>query len=139
MFTRILYPTDGSDHARKALHIAAGLARRCDAPVVVMTAFEPLPRDLGSPYLEELMTTRLTAGEALVREASAVLEKEGVAFEEEVLEGPAATAILDVAQTRGCDLIVMGSRGLGRVGVALLGSVSTRVIQEAHCPVLVVR
>ena len=139
MFTTILYPTDGSEHARKALTIASGIARRYGATVVVLTAFEPLPRDLGTPYLEELMTKRLAASEALVREAAKVLEEEGVAYEESVLEGPAAHAILDVARARGCDLIVMGSRGLGRVGVALLGSVSTRVIHEAHCPVLVVR
>ncbi len=47
--------------------------------------------------------------------------------------------ILRVARTGGCDLIVMGSRGLGRLEVALLCWVSQRVVQGAPCPVLIVR
>ncbi len=135
----ILYATDGSPHARKALEWVVDMARRRQARVIVVTAYEPIPRDLGSPYLEELMARRPAEGQAVAREATAMLEREGVPFEEEVLEGPAADAILRVARTRGCDLIVMGSRGLGRLEVALLGSVSQRVVQEAPCPVLIVR
>jgi len=135
----IVYATDGSTHARKALEWAVEMARGRQARVIVVTAYEPIPRDLGSPYLEELMARRPAEGQAVVREATAILEREGVPFEEEVLEGPAADAILRVARTRNCDLIVMGSRGLGRLEVALLGSVSQRVVQEAPCPVLIVR
>jgi len=96
-------------------------------------------RDLGTPYLEELMARRPAEGDALVREAAAVIDQQGLPYEEEVLEGPAAEAILQVAQVRKVDLIVMGSRGRGRLEAALLGSVSQRVVQEAPCPVLIVR
>jgi nucleotide-binding universal stress UspA family protein len=57
----------------------------------------------------------------------------------EILEGPPAEAILDVANTRECDLIVMGSRGLGRLTGLLIGSQSQKVVQHAPCPVLIVR
>lgn len=138
-FTTILYATDGSDHARRALEVVRDIARRYDATVIVLTAYDPIPRDLGTPYGEDLMAKRLAAAEALVREAAAVLDERGIRHEETVLEGPAAGAILEAARIRGCDLIVLGSRGLGRVEVALLGSVSQQVVQQAPCPVLIVR
>jgi len=115
------------------------LARRYGARVIVVTAYEPLPRDLGSPYLDELMAKRLAAAEALAREAAGPLQMQGVPHSVEILEGPAARAILDVSRVRNCDLIVMGSRGLGPLGAALLGSVSLKVVQEASCPVLITR
>jgi nucleotide-binding universal stress UspA family protein len=54
-------------------------------------------------------------------------------------EGPAVDEILDLAEEVGADLIVIGSRGLGAISRALLGSVSESVVKHAHCPVLVVR
>jgi len=137
--SRIVYATDGSSHARKALDWAIDIARRRQAQVIVVTAYEPIPRDLGTPHLEELMARRPAEGQALAAEATAVLQREGIGYDVEVLEGPAGEAILNVARTRRCDLIVMGSRGRGRLETALLGSVSQRVVQEAPCPVLIVR
>ncbi len=67
------------------------------------------------------------------------LRRVGIDVEPEVLEGPGPKAILNVAETRDADLIVVGSRGLGAVRGLLLGSVSERVIRLAKCPVLVVR
>lgn len=139
MFSTILHPTDGSEHAKKALAVAADLGRRYGAKVIVLSAFEPMPRDLGSPYAEEFIARQTGAADAIVSDAAAVLAAQGVEHEKDILEGPPARAILDVAQTRGVDLIVMGSRGLGLVGATLLGSVSYRVIREAPCPVLIVR
>jgi nucleotide-binding universal stress UspA family protein len=139
MFQTILCATDGSVHARRAVEVAADLGQRYGARVIVVTAYDALPRDLGSPYLEDLTARRTAAAEALARDAAEVLKNHGVTHSVEVLEGPAARAILEVARVRTCDLIVMGSRGLGPIGAALLGSVSTRVIQEASCPVLLIR
>jgi nucleotide-binding universal stress UspA family protein len=139
MFSKILYATDGSDNARRALDVVADLSRRYGAAVIVLTAFEPMPRDLGSPYFQDLMNRRTAEAQALAREATSALEELGLANSVEILEGPPAQAILEVARTQHCELIVMGSRGLGRLGSALLGSVSLRVVQEAPCPVLIVR
>lgn len=58
---------------------------------------------------------------------------------QEVLEGPPAEAILNVANVREIDLIVMGTRGLGRLAGALLGSQSQKVVAHASCPVLLAR
>lgn len=138
-FSAILYATDGSAHAQKALAVTGDIAHRYKARVTILTAYEPLPRDLGTPYVEDLMAKRLAEGEALVREAARVLEDRGIPCETTVLQGPAADAILEAARVRGCDLIVVGSRGLSRITAALLGSVSQQVVQQATCPVLIVR
>lgn len=139
MFTTILHPTDGSEHARKALAVAADLAARYGAAVVVLHVFGPVPRDLGSPFIDELMARYTAAADRIVKAAAAELAARGVRYDENAIEGTPAAVILEVARARRADLIVMGSRGLAPVSAALLGSVSYRVLHDAPCPVLVVR
>jgi nucleotide-binding universal stress UspA family protein len=139
MFSTILCATDGSDHAGKAVGIAADLGCRYNARVIILTAYDPIPRDLGDPYLEEVTSRRLKAAEELMNAATAVMKVKGLTPIVEMLEGPAARAILEVARTRRCDLIVMGSRGLTPFSAMLLGSVTMRVVHEAPCPVLLTR
>ncbi len=55
------------------------------------------------------------------------------------MQGPKDQAIVRLSEELGAGLIVMGSRGLGGLRRALLGSVSDSVVRHAHCPVLVVR
>ncbi|MFC4601294.1 universal stress protein [Cohnella hongkongensis] len=56
-----------------------------------------------------------------------------------VLEGAPSSAILEHAKQNGCDLIVIGNRGLGPIREWMLGSVSHHVVQQAQVPVLVVK
>ncbi len=139
MFSAILCATDGSDHAKKAVEAAADLGRRYNARVVILAAYDPISRELGDPYFEDLTGRRIRAAEALVNAAIPVMKGQGITPIVEILEGPAARAILEVARTRRCDLIVMGARGLSPFGAMLLGSVSIRVVHEAPCPVLLTR
>jgi nucleotide-binding universal stress UspA family protein len=57
----------------------------------------------------------------------------------EILEGPPAEAILNVVEVREIDLVVMGTRGRGRLTTMLLGSQSQKVLSHAKCPVMMVR
>jgi nucleotide-binding universal stress UspA family protein len=139
MFATILHPTDGSDHARRALAVTADLAKRYGATVILLHAFEPVPRDLGSPFIDDLIARHTAAAERIVTAAAAELAAQGVPCDENVIEGAAAAVILEVARARAVDLIVMGSRGLNPVSAALLGSVSYRVLHAAPCPVLITR
>jgi nucleotide-binding universal stress UspA family protein len=72
-------------------------------------------------------------------DAAQKLREAGVDILVEVLEGPPANAILNVADVRQCDLIIVGSRGHGSLASLLLGSVSHRVLSHARVPVMVVR
>ena len=139
MFTNILYATDGSEHARKALAYARYLAELHNANVLVVHAYPSTSDVLGWPEYERLLQPRIEIGTKTLDEAAAELEASGIKVEKELLEGPMAESILKVADARNCDLIIMGARGLSDLQGLLLGSVSHRVIQHAKCPVLVVR
>ena len=61
----------------------------------------------------------------------------GVTFEGVTHEGPAAKDLIDVS--KGADLLVVGSRGLGGFSGLFLGSVSQQCALHAHCPIVIVR
>jgi nucleotide-binding universal stress UspA family protein len=63
----------------------------------------------------------------------------GTVKETHLREGRAEEEIVEVAEEIGAGLIVLGSRGQGRLGRALMGSVSDAVVRHAHCPVTIVR
>jgi nucleotide-binding universal stress UspA family protein len=72
-------------------------------------------------------------------EAQKVREAGGRIAQTHLRTGKADTEIVDLAEELGVGLVVLGSRGLGGIRRALMGSVSDSVVRHAHCPVLVVR
>lgn len=138
MFRRILLATDGSPHAREASSYAQELALRDDTQVIVVHAFEKVPKYLGEPWGDRLLAHHIGAGQAVANSTAQRLQKAGVDVIVEVLEGPPADAILRAADVRECDLIIMGTRGHGALASLLLGSVSHRVLAHARIPVMVV-
>ncbi len=139
---KVLVPVDGSEHALEAVRFALRLgAEGAKLSYVLLHVQEPA-------YLYELMTSprpevldRLTdrAGREATEQARALLDASKVTYELVIASGEAATKILDEARTRGCDFIVLGSRGRGAMRDLLLGTVSSKVIQIAPIPVTVVR
>lgn len=139
MFERILLATDGSPAADEALGYALDLAVRYGAQVIVVYAYAPVHRSLGSPFQDEYIESHTNEGKRITGQAAEKLQEANVDVVLEVLEGPAADAILRVADARKCDLIVMGSRGQGALTSMLLGSVSHKVLSHAPVPVLTVQ
>ena len=139
MYQRILYATDGSPAARRALAHARDLALKYDAELFVVHVFRHIEEFGQSPYFSKLAEDRQHAGETVIGQAMSELRDSGVQVHVEPAEGQPAEAILNVAAVRRADLIVMGSRGLGTFQELLLGSVSDRVVRHAKCAVLVVR
>jgi nucleotide-binding universal stress UspA family protein len=136
---RIVVGYDGSESSRRALTWAADEARRREARLDVVQAWQ-VPYPVAAPV----------AGYAVVADALAETARAGldealavpelgdlpVPATPLVVQGPAGPAILDAAD--GADLIVLGTRGHGTVVGALLGSVTHHVVHHATRPVLVV-
>lgn len=140
MFGKILLAVDGSEHALRAAKTAGDLARAMNAQHLrIVVAYDPIPPYLGEPNLQHAIDARLSQANAILEDAVKALGEMRAEVHTELIEGSPAEAIIDVANTRGSDVIVLGSRGLGRIAGAVLGSTSQKVVAHAHCPVLIVR
>ena len=140
MFKHILLGVDGSKHALSAARVAGDLARRLQTGILrIVVAFDAVPPYLGEPNLQIAITARMKEAETILQMAVQAVGEIPGDIHTEILEGSPAEAILEVVKTRKCDLIVMGSRGLGRLAGVLLGSQSQKVVHHAPCPVLIVR
>ncbi len=140
MFESILVAVDGSEHGQRAVKVAAELARAVHAKNLRLVAvYDAVPSYLGEPNLSQAIAARSAAAEKILDMAEKLVGTVPARVHREVLEGQVAEAILEVADTRKSDMIVMGSRGLGRLEGALLGSNTQKVVNHAACPVLIVR
>jgi nucleotide-binding universal stress UspA family protein len=150
MVKSILVPTDGSEHADKAIAFAADIAQKYDARVSLLHVMSDLgsgrvPEELrGLARLEHVEITerdiRQSAANELLHRAERRAREHGAARVERVIEhGDPTRRILDCARAREADLIVMGSRGLGDLKGLLLGSVSHKVGHLAKCTCVTVR
>ena len=133
---KMLIAYDGSDGAKRALDLAASLAKHDDVVSVVSVA-EGIPlfgyaSALPSPEQEEDRQGQLV-------EAARVLTAHGIASSLVRRSGDPATAILELAAELDVDLVVLGTRGRSSVERWLIGSVSSKVLHHAHCSVLVAR
>ena len=139
MFKRILLAVDGSDHAIRAAKVAAELAKCMQAELRVVVVYEAVRSYLGEPDLQGAINARLSEAQEILQKAVTALGDISGEVHTEMLEGNSAEAIIEVAKTRNSDMIVMGSRGLGRLAGLVLGSTSQKVVSHAPCPVLIVR
>jgi len=142
--TRILLATDGSEEAELAALRAVDLADATDSELhvvhvgVVPTFLKSYPGTLG--YERRLYDQIEEMSRELLRKQSwRVKAAGGTVARTHLRMGQVDLEILPLAEELGADLIVMGSRGLGGVRRALMGSVCDSVVRHAHCPVLVVR
>jgi len=139
---RIIVATDGSSDARLAERAAADLATLAGAELHLvhawMSASSPAAARAGLPDID-LEVVRREARAILDNEAEHIRRIGGTVTADHLRAGQPADKIVALSQELEADLIVVGSRGLGTVGRLLARSVAEEIINEAHCPVLVVR
>jgi nucleotide-binding universal stress UspA family protein len=134
---QVLVGVDGSENARRALEWAGALAKLVGARVLAVYAQGLLAHDDDG----ELVPAQSGRGEVPQRlqdEWCAPLVAQSVEHECIVRDGSAVAVMLETAQERDVDLIVLGSRGLGGYPELLLGSTSTQVAQRSSIPVVIV-
>ena len=140
MFEKILLAVDGSKHALHAARTAADLARTLNAKEFrIVVAYDFIPPYLGEPNMQYAIEARMEEANTILDNAVKIVGEIPCEIHTEVIEGPEAEAIINVASTRKSDVIVMGSRGHGTLAGLLLGSTSQKVVAHAPCPVLIVR
>jgi nucleotide-binding universal stress UspA family protein len=138
---RILVATDGSEEATLAAKTAAELAQRSYSELHIMS--------VADAYSSHYDVQQTGLGDDFPQRAQDVLDNQVKKIEQSgrevagkhvrVSQRHPSDEIVRVAEEIGADLVVMGSRGLGGIKRALIGSVSDSVVRHAHCPVLVVR
>jgi nucleotide-binding universal stress UspA family protein len=142
-FHRILVATDLTATSEPAFAEAIEMAKGGDTELLIAHAFQPpnvaqAQAAAGGVYEEWIRNLRDQTEERLeplVERAA----KEGVKAEKLVLSGTAYEAITEAAKEKEADLVIMGTHGRKGVSKFFLGSVASRVISTAHCPVLTVR
>ena len=145
MFRSILVGTDGSETAHRAVAQAVDLAKSLGARLEIVCAYEPVSRSRlrqesdAVPADTQWMVNAREDVDATLREAVEQAEAGGVDAETHARQGDPADAILDVAEERGADLIIVGNRGMTGAKRFLLGSVPNKVSHYAPCSVLIVR
>jgi nucleotide-binding universal stress UspA family protein len=137
---KILVAVDGSKPSLKAVQL---LIDHCDwyrakPEVELVTVHLPVPR-VGPVPKAQLEKYYREEGGARLAAAGKKLDAAGIAYQPQVLVGSVAEAIVKHAKDKRCDLIYIGTRGLGPVGAALIGSTALKVLHTAETPVLLVR
>ena len=135
----ILIAVDDSEGGHAAVAEGLELARDVGAGVIFLTVRPSPPRVVGSPFYSYVVTESLGEAENVLRGALEAADDYGVEAESELLEGDPADEIVSFSDSHDVDLIVIGSRGLGALAGALLGSVSAAVVRHADAPVLVAK
>jgi nucleotide-binding universal stress UspA family protein len=144
MFGSIVVGTDGSETAAQAVRQATELARSVGASINVVSAYEPVPTTLREeatqiPKSGVHVRARVLDPLRVLGDAADEVRQAGVEVETFAREGDPADAILDVAEERGADLVVVGNKGMTGAKRFLLGSVPNKVSHHAPCSVLIIR
>ena len=131
----ILIATDGSVCGQQAEDEGVALGIATGARVVFVHV---QPQVDFSRYQPGEVSEQTEESHSLLDRALAKALQAGVDAESEIVEGNPAREIVDAAKLRGADMIIVGSRGLGKISSMFLGSVSRDVLSEADRPVLIV-
>lgn len=142
--TTILIAIDGSSHSTKVTKVLIQQVSAYKQPPVLHLAYVHLPiptlggliKPIGH---EALQSYYREEGEGALRGAKKLLDRAKLACNMHIMVGPIAETLALEAKKLKCDLIVMGTHGMGAVSGMLLGSVATKTVHLAPCPVLLVR
>jgi len=139
MFKRILVAIGGDDASMAPALVAGRLAGELHAQATVVSVKRVTSETLGEPYYSDRQMQRTGESQSVLAAAEQLMRTAGAAqVDSEWIEGRPADRIVELARDRGYDLLVVGSRGRGRMQSALLGSVSAEVAAHSSVPVLIV-
>ena len=139
---KILLPVDGSELSLEAVRFAVRLARSgLRVSAVLANVQEPasLYEMVVAHDAEVIDRISGEAGAHALAPAETLLNQADISFESEVAKGDPAHTLIDIVERFGCDMVIMGARGMGTLRSALLGSVSHEVLHAAGVPVMIIK
>lgn len=139
IYKKLLVPVDGSNNSDLACRHAISLAMDGGCEIVLLNCYPELAVTIGGETRDEIISVLEDEAKQIIAPTMAFCEESGVKCKPLVRCGGPGRTIVQVAEAEGCDLIVMGSRGLSDFSGMVLGSVSHRVLRHATMPVLIVR
>lgn len=141
MFTNILVPIDGSDNSYRALDAALLLSEKLGSNITVIHVMEEVPiTHIGSEkMLNELLEAYKKENQDILLKCTEIANQKGLTIKTLLLQGNPASTILDYNKKEKFDLVIMGSRGLGKFKELILGSVSSKIVHHSTCAVLLIR
>jgi len=139
---RVLLPVDGSEGSHRAVdHLVRSFERLRPVALHLLNVQSPIPIPLLKRWRfnrSEALEQQQQEGLKALEVARARLDKAKIAYEHQVAVGPVAETIVRYARRWRCDVIIIGTRGLGRTPSLVLGSVAVKVIRMAKVPVTLV-
>ncbi|GAB2881563.1 universal stress protein [Pseudoduganella ginsengisoli] len=146
MFNNILFPTDGSDLSAKATATVIDLARKHGGRIVAISVLQPYPfvpmgdTGIAVPDMGTYEARMLDITKDNVNKVAAAAQAAGVPCEAVTsMSASPYEAIVEAAETHGCDAIVMASHGRKGLNKLFLGSETQKVLAHTTLPVLVLR
>ena len=138
-YVNILIPTDGSEVAWEAAKHAIYLAKQCGSKLHAIYVIEGGKAFKSGIHYRDAFKDMFSEGNKAVEKVKKLAKKEGVECITKVLDGDPTKEILNYASESNCDLIVIGSVGIGAIEKVLIGSVTSSVVERAKSSVHVVR
>lgn len=138
----ILWATDFSDEAQEALLYAQAFSKAFKARLVglhVVPEFAPTFYNMGSVIKGELTKKVDSLKKEAKKRLEAIKTSRGIPFEVIVQEGTASKKIIEVAEKKKADLIIIGRRGLSVIEKLFIGSVANQVLRSSSVPILVTK
>lgn len=139
---KILVAIDGSDNSKRAMEVAKDLGNQLDAEITLFNApmAQVNTRNLvNREFYDDLNKKSVEQAHELLREGIKYFDDFEGKVDTLYREGDPADQIINVAEEKDYDLIILGRRGVGRFSRALLGSVSNKVVNHSNTSVLIIK
>jgi nucleotide-binding universal stress UspA family protein len=144
LYPKILVPVDGSEISYRALDVALFFSEKLGSNITAIHVIEDIP----IAYIEsqkllndmfELLAASTEQGENILSKCSETAKNRGLIVNTVLLKGNPASIILDFCREGKYDVIIMGNRGMGKLKEVILGSVSSKILHNSSCPILVIK
>jgi len=141
MFSKILVPVDGSNNSYKALEAALVLSEKLGSKISVVNVMEqvPITHIESEKLLSDLLEAYKKENQEILSKCSDIAHQKGITIKTVLLQGNPAPVILDYSKKENFDLVIMGSRGMGKFKELILGSVSSKIVHHSPCAIMIIR